>query len=168
MFSKFFYFCLGWGKQFIGEGYCLMFILDNSVNYFFFRIEMIIGKLCYVNFWLVMNDICLEVELVDEVFVCKYFFMYYLSLNIGQWLNVGFFEGIMWGDELNCYGFDVNFFNLVIFYCLVEFFIGVSGGNILMGINMSYCLGKGLKLYGQVVIDEFIFFEIWDWSNGFW
>lgn len=166
--SKFFHFRLGRGKQFIGEGYRSMLISDNSVNYPFFRIETTIGKLRYVNLWSVMNDIRPEVELADEVFARKYFSMHYLSLNIGQRLNVGLFEGIMWGDELNRYGFDANFFNPVILYRPVEFSIGANGGNTLMGLNGSYRLGKGLKLYGQVAIDEFTFSEIRDWSNGPW
>ncbi|MEL6656567.1 MAG: hypothetical protein AAFN81_30690 [Bacteroidota bacterium] len=166
--SKFFHFRLGRGKQFIGEGYRSMLISDNSINYPFFRIETTIGKLRYVNVWAIMNDIRPEVELADDVYARKYLSMHYLSLNIGQRLNVGLFEGIMWGDELNRFGFDANFLNPVILYRPVEFASGFAGGNTLIGINGSYQLAKGLKAYGQVAIDEFTFSEIRDWSNGPW
>lgn len=166
--SKFFHFRLGRGKQFIGEGYRSMLISDNAVNYPYFRIETTIGKLRYVNLWAVMNDIRPEVELAEEVYARKYLSMHYLSLNIGRRLNVGLFEGIMWGDELNRFGFDANFLNPVILYRPVEFSIGASGGNTLMGINGSYQLSKGLKIYGQVAIDEFTFEDIRNWSEGSW
>ena len=166
--SKFFHFRLGRGKQFIGEGHRSMLISDNSVNYPFFRIETTIGKLRYVNVWAMMNDIRPEVELAEDVYARKYLSMHYLSLNIGRRLNVGLFEGIMWGDELNRFGFDANFLNPVILYRPVEFASGFAGGNILIGINTSYQLAKGLKAYGQVAIDEFTFSEIRDWSNGPW
>jgi hypothetical protein len=166
--NKFFHFRLGRGKQFIGEGYRSMLISDNSVNYPFFRIETTFGRLKYVNLWAVMNDIRPEVELADEVFARKYLSMHYLSLNIGKRFNVGLFEGIMWGDELNRYGFDANFLNPVILFRPVEFSVGAKGGNTLIGLNGSYLLGKGIKIYGQLAIDEFTFSEIRDWNNGPW
>lgn len=95
-------------------------MFDNGVNYFYFCIEIIFWKFCYVNIWAIMNDLCDSV-MVGNIFVKKYMFMYYLSVNIGKCFNFGFFEGIMWGDEFNCYGFDFSFFNFVIFYCFVEF-----------------------------------------------
>lgn len=166
--AKFFHLRLGRGKQFLGEGYRSMLMSDNSVNYPFFRMETTVGKLKYVNLWAVMNDIRPEVELADEVFARKYLSMHYLSVNIGQRWNLGVFEGIMWGDELNRYGFDVNFLNPVILYRPVEFSVGANGGNTLMGINTSYQFSRGIKAYGQVAIDEFTFSEIRDWSKGPW
>lgn len=166
--GKFFHFRLGRGKQFIGDGYRSMLLSDNSVNFPFFRIETTIGKLRYVNIWSVMNDIRPEVALAEDVYARKYLSVHYLSLNIGRRLNVGLFEGIMWGDELNRFGFDINFLNPIILYRPVEFSVGFNGGNTLMGVTSSYQLAKGMKAYGQVAIDEFSFSEIRNWSNGSW
>lgn len=166
--SKFFHFRLGRGKQFLGEGYRSMLLSDNSVNYPFFRIETTVGKIKYVNLWAVMNDIRPEVALAEDVYAKKYLSMHYLSLNIGQRWNVGLFEGIMWGDELNRFGFDVNFFNPVILYRPVEFSQGFAGGNILFGFNTSYQLPGGIKAYGQLAIDEFNFEILRDWEKKSW
>lgn len=166
--KKFFHFRMGRGKQFIGEGYRSMLISDNSTNYPFFRIETTIGRLKYVNLWSIMNDIREEVQLADEVFARKYLSMHYLSIDIGNRLNIGLFEGIMWGDSLNRYGFDANFFNPVILYRPVEFSVGAQGGNTLIGLTGSYRIGKGMKLYGQLAIDEFVFSEIRKWNDGPW
>lgn len=166
--NSIFHFRLGRGKQFIGEGHRSLLVSDNTVNYPFFRIETTFGKVKYVNLWAVMNDIRREIAIDEDVFAKKYFSMHYLSINIGKRLNVGLFEGIMWGDELQRYGLDINFFNPVILYRPVEFAQGFSGGNILMGFNGSYYFGKGIKAYGQLSIDEFTFSEIRDWSEKPW
>ena len=86
-----------------------MLMSDNSVNYPFFRIETTVGKVKYVNLWAVMSDLRPEVALADDVYAKKYLSMHYLSINIGRRWNLGLFEGMMWGDELNRYGFDANF-----------------------------------------------------------
>lgn len=163
-----FHFRLGRGKQFIGEGYRSLLISDNSVNYPFFRIETTFGKVKYVNLWAVMNDTRREIAIDEDIFAKKYLSMHYLSINIGRRLNIGLFEGIMWGDELQRYGFDINFLNPVILFRPVEFAQGFSGGNVLMGLNGSYQFGHGIKAYGQLSIDEFTFSEIRQWSEKPW
>ncbi len=158
---------LGQGKQFLGEGYRSMLISDNSVNYPFFRIETSFWRIKYVNLWAVMNDLRSSVML-GNIFGKKYLSMHYLSMNIGSRWNIGFFEGIMWGDELNRYRLDVSFLNPVIFYRPVEFSQGFAGGNTLMGFQTSYQLKNGIKPYGQIVIDEFKASAIKNWSAGDW
>ena len=127
-----FHFRLGHGKQFIGEGYRSLLMSDNSVNYPYFRIETTFWKFRYVNTWAILNDLRDSV-MVGNIFAKKYMSMHYLSANIGKRFNIGLFEGIMWGDELNRYGFDPNFLNPVILYRPVEFAQGFAGGNTLMG-----------------------------------
>lgn len=162
-----FHFRLGHGKQFLGEGYRSMLISDNSVNYPFFRIETTFWKIKYVNTWAVLNDLRDSLQ-IGSVFAKKYLSMHYLSMNIGKRLNIGLFEGMMWGDELNRYGFDINFLNPVIFYRPVEFLQGFDGGNILIGANASYSFPNGIMTYGQMAIDEFTFSAIRNWEEGDW
>lgn len=166
--KKYFHFRLGRGKHFIGDGYRSMFLSDNSVNYPFFKIETTVGRLKYVNLWSVMNDLRDEVAPEPEVFAKKYLSLHYLSLNIGHRLNLGLFESLMWGDELQRFGFDVNFLNPVILFRPVEFSSGFRGGNIMLGFNGSYQTPWGVKAYGQVVIDEFNFADFRDFRNGPW
>jgi hypothetical protein len=163
-----FHFRLGHGKQFLGEGYRSMLLSDNTVNYPFFRIETQFGRLKYVNTWAMMNDIRPALAIDDDVFAKKYLSMHYLSIFITDKLNLGLFEGIMWGDELRRYGFDVNFLNPVILYRPVEFAQGFSGGNILMGLNSSYQFNNQIKAYGQIALDDFKLSEIRKWNEGSW
>lgn len=165
--NRIFHIRLGQGKQFLGEGYRSMLISDNTVNYPFFRIETSFWKVKYVNTWAVMNDLRSSVML-GNIFGKKYLSMHYLSINIGSRWNIGLFEGIMWGDELNRYGFDISFLNPIIFYRPVEFAQGFAGGNTLMGMQSSFLLGNGIKLYGQLVLDEFKLSAIRDWKTGDW
>ncbi|MCG8326117.1 MAG: hypothetical protein MI974_00470 [Chitinophagales bacterium] len=166
--SDIFHFRLGHGKQFLGEGYRSMLISDNSVNYPFFRIETQFGRLKYVNTWAIMNDIRPEVAIDDNVYAKKYLSMHYLSMFVGNRFNIGLFEGIMWGDELRRYGFDLNFLNPVILYRPVEFAQGFSGGNILMGLNTSFLITPGIKAYGQIAMDDFKLSELRNWNEGSW
>jgi hypothetical protein len=166
--NKLFHFRLGRGKQFFGEGHRSMLLSDNSVNYPFFRIETTFGKVKYVNLWSVMNDIRREIAIDEDVFAKKYLSMHYLSMNLGQRWNVGLFEALMWGDELRRYGFDANFLNPIIMYRPVEFAQGFSGGNMLLGMNASYRTNTGIRVYGQLMIDEFNINRIREWSEGPW
>ena len=167
--NELFHFRLGHGKHFLGEGHRSMLISDNSVNYPFFTIETTFWKIKYVNTWAVLNDLRDSLQ-IGSVYAKKYLSMHYLSANIGkrQRLNIGLFEGLMWGDELNRYGFDINFLNPVILYRPVEFAQGFDGGNILMGLNASYRLPYGIMAYGQMALDEFNFAAIRNWSEGSW
>jgi hypothetical protein len=165
--NKTFHFRLGHGKQFIGNGYRSMFISDNTVNYPFFRIETQFGRVKYINSWAIMNDIRPSV-MVGDIFAKKYLSMHYLSIGITPRLYLGLFEGNMWGDELNRYGFDVNFLNPVIFFRPVEFAQGPNGGNTLIGMNLSYQFEGGIRAYGQVAMDDFKLSSFRNWSEGDW
>lgn len=159
---------LGHGKQFIGEGYRSMLISDNAVNAPFFRIETALGKrFRYINHWSVMNDIRPEVE-IDGVFAKKYLNMHYLSFHLSHSINVGFFEGLMWGDEQGRYGFNFNFVNPVILFRPVEFMQGYKGGNVLWGFQGSWQSPWGIKLYGQVGMDDFLSEKVFHWGEGAW
>ena len=162
-----FHFRLGQGKQFIGEGYRSMLISDNTVNYPFFRMETSFWKFRYVNTWAILNDLRPSVQRGD-IYGKKYLSMHYLSINIGQRLNLGLFEGIMWGDELNRYGFDLSFLNPVILYRPLEFKQGFRGGNTLMGLQASYQFKNGMLAYGQMALDEFNSSAVFNWSEGNW
>lgn len=162
-----FHFRLGHGKQFIGEGYRSLLMSDNGVNYPYFRIETTFWKFRYVNTWAIMNDLRDSV-MVGNVFAKKYLSMHYLSANIGKRFNLGLFEGIMWGDELNRYGFDPSFLNPVILYRPVEFAQGFAGGNTLMGLQASYHFKNGILAYGQMAMDEFTSSAVFNWSEGSW
>lgn len=162
-----FHLYLGHGKHHIGEGHRSMFLSDVGMNYPFLRLETTFWKFRYTNIWAVMNDIRPELQ-VDGVFAKKYMSLHMLSFQPTPRFNLSIIEGIMWGDELRRYGFDVNFFNPVIFYRPIEFAQGFTGGNALMGAQSSYRFRNGVMVYGQFMFDEFTFSTLQNWADQDW
>lgn len=165
--SQIFNLSLGHGNHFLGDGYRSMLLSDNTIAYPYLRFETTFGPIKYINMWSQMND-PRDSMTVNGTYAKKYLSMHYLSINITKRLNLGLYEAIMWGDELNEYGFDVNFFNPIIFYRAVEYNTGYQGGNVLVGIAPSFQFKKGIKTYAQLMIDEFNKGEVFDWSNKSW
>ncbi|MDF1868501.1 MAG: hypothetical protein P1U70_27000 [Saprospiraceae bacterium] len=151
--SKFFDFQFGQGKSFIGDGYRSLLLSDNAFTYPFLKITTSVWKLKYVNLFTQMSDI--RANNASGTFVKKYVTSHYLSLNIGQRLNIGLFESVIYEDSTGTRGYDINYLNPIIFYRPVEFAVGSGNGNVIMGMNLKFKLTNKAHLYGQVMIDEF-------------
>lgn len=165
--SEIFNVSLGHGNHFFGDGYRSMLLSDNTIAYPYLRLETTFGPIKYINMWSQMNDPRDSLS-IGGVYAKKYLSLHYLSINLTKRWNLGLYEAIMWGDELNRYGFDVNFFNPIIFYRSVEYNTGFEGGNVLVGLSSSYQFKKGIKAYGQLMIDEFTKEAVFSWSGGSW
>jgi hypothetical protein len=87
---------------------------------------------------------------------------HYLSWNVSNKLNLGFFESVVWTDTNNR-GFDVNFVNPIIFYRSVEFASSSRSGNALLGMTSKYKWNNNVNLYAQFLLDEF---SIGDMKSG--
>ena len=158
---------IGHGKHFIGDGYRSMMLSDNSFNYPFFKITTDIGKFKYVNLFSYFQDIKFNIDAPD-ISKSKFSAIHYLSANIGERLNVGFFESIMLGEDSLGNVFDVNYINPVIFYRPLEYSIGYSRqGNALLGLSLKYKMTSTSHLYGQFVLDEFAISDFRA-QNGAW
>jgi hypothetical protein len=165
--SKYFNFQLGQGKNFIGEGYRSLLLSDNSFSYPYFKISTSIWNIKYVNLFNVWKDIRFaEGQLSNDKI--KYSTIHYLSWNATTRFNLSVFESIVWqgSDTLSNRGFDVNYLNPVIFYRPVEYSTG-SSDNAILGLNLSYKSSNKSKIYGQLVVDEFLLKEI-KAQNGWW
>ncbi|MDQ5929251.1 MAG: hypothetical protein QG594_1029, partial [Bacteroidota bacterium] len=92
-------------------------------------------------------------------YASKYMANHYLSWNVSNKLNLGFFESVVWTDTNNR-GFDVNFVNPIIFYRSVEFGSSSKSGNALLGMSAKYKWNNNVNLYAQLLIDEFSFGDI--------
>jgi hypothetical protein len=102
-----------------------------------------------------------------ENFPKKFLTFHHLSINIRKNLNIGLFESIVsGGDSTGASGFDINYMNPIIFYRAIESNIG-SGGNALLGGNFKWNFLKHFSLYGQSVLDEFLFAHI-KAHDGWW
>jgi hypothetical protein len=167
--SRYFNFSLGHGNHFFGEGYRSMFLSDHTLPYGFFRVETTFWKVKYVNMYSLMNNGD-PLHRVGGVTPRKYTSMHYLSWNATKRLNINLYEAIIWGGDSNNVGrgFDPNFLNPVIVYRPLESVWGFQGGNVLMGTGMSYRVYKGLKVYGQLAVDDFKLEAFRQINEGHW
>ena len=99
----------------------------------------------------------------DRLIGKKYAAMHHLDINITKWLNVGFFEGVVFGRENK---FDFGYLNPVIFYRSIEQQNG-SFDNSIVGLDVKANLAKKFQVYGQLALDEFKLSEI-KAGNGWW
>jgi hypothetical protein len=164
-------FTWGHGKNFIGDGYRSLLLSDHAFNYPFFRITTDFWHIKYINLWAQMQDITSNYS-YGTAYDKKWASMHYLDWSVTPWLNVGFFEAIIWqnADSTSVRGFDINYANPVIFLRPVEFSVG-SPDNALMGINGKLTLFKKHVFYGQALIDEFLLSELTarnEWWGNKW
>ncbi len=150
-----FTFQLGYGKNFIGDGYRSLFLSDNANSYPYLKITANIWKLKYMALYANYQDIRGSNGNINA-YSQKLSTVHYLSLNITRWWNLGLFESIIWqSQEDNFYrGYDINYFNPVILLRPIEFSQG-SADNALIGGSMKFKIRKKNILYGQLILDEF-------------
>lgn len=164
--NKFLQFQFGNGKNFIGDGYRSMLLSDVSSPMPYLKMSVNFWKLNYTNIWLWGTDVRSPVVINNE-HSRKYIAIHYLSLNLTEKLNIGFFEAaVSKGNQ----GFDIGFMNPLMFYRAVEFSRGEDAGNALLGLTAKYKLKENLTLYSQLIVDEFSFGKIGDlgyWGNKF-
>ena len=103
----------------------------------------------------------------DELLDRKYAAMHHLSMNVNRWLNIGLFEGVIFGRKNR---FDFQYLNPIIFLRHIEGTVG-SPDNALAGIDFKANVAHRLQFYGQMIMDEFRIKEIRDdsknWVNKF-
>lgn len=154
--SDIFDFQLGHGKLFLGDGYRSLLWSDNAKAFPYFKITTDIWNIKYVNMWsqqMYFHDPVVP----NERNPIKWNVMHYLDWSVTEWLNLGLFETIIWGNEDtlgNYRGFEFHYLNPVIFLRPVEFHIG-SPDNVTIGVTGKLTLFKNHIFYGQVGITEF-------------
>jgi hypothetical protein len=144
---------LGYGKNFIGDGYRSLFLSDGTSPYPFFKIDANFWKIKYTVNYMWLKDVRPDVT-VEKTYASKYMVNHYLSWNVSNRLNLGFFESVVWTNT-NGRGFDANFINPIVFYRAVEFSSSSKSGNALLGLTYKYKWNNQVNLYGQFLIDEF-------------
>ncbi|KRD08055.1 gliding motility protein RemB [Flavobacterium sp. Root901] len=159
--SKIFDLQLGYGRNFIGDGYRSLLESDGASPYPYFKINTNFWKIKYTNTYMWLKDVRPDVT-VDRTYASKYMANHYLSWNVSNKLNLGFFESVVWTDTNNR-GFDVNFVNPIIFYRSVEFASSSRSGNALLGMTSKYKWNNNVNLYAQFLLDEF---SIGDMKSG--
>ncbi|UYW00761.1 gliding motility protein RemB [Flavobacterium agricola] len=162
--SEFFDFQLGYGRNFIGDGYRSLIISDVASPYPYFKINTKFWKIKYTNTFMWLKDPSREAT-VDATYATKYMANHYLSWNVNNRLNLGLFETVIW-QNTNNRGFDMNFINPIIFYRSVEFNSSSRTGNAALGLTGKYKFSNSINMYGQLFLDEFSLSDMTNGSNS--
>lgn len=150
----------GRGKHFIGEGYRSLFLSDYAPNFNYVRADVSVWRIKYMVLYSQMRS---SLGYPDKFYGLKnkYSTMHYLSLNVTKWWSIGAFEAVVWEseDSAQIREVDINYLNPIIFFRPIEYSLG-SSDNSLLGFSSTIRPARGLTLYGQLMIDEFVIREV--------
>ncbi len=167
--SKFINMNLGYGRNFIGDGYRSLLLGDGASPYPYFKLNTSFWKIKYTNLYTWLKDVRPDVT-VDRTYATKFAASHYLSLNVTNRWNIGLFESVVWTNKNNR-GFDMSFVNPIIFYRSVEFASSARSGNALLGLTSKLKWNNQIQFYGQFLLDEFSLNDIKagekSWKNKF-
>ena len=154
---------LGYDQHFWGDGYRSLFMSNNANNAAFLELNTNFWKINYTNLY---QELLLDGRVgPDAVKPKRYMVSHHLSFDAADWLNLGFYESIVFARENQ---FEFHYLNPVIFFRAIEQQVG-SPDNVMVGLNYSALVKSRLKLYGQLVLDEFRFDDLTggnkSWAN---
>lgn len=153
----------GYGKNFIGNGYRSLLLSDFSNNYLYLKLNWRIGKFHYQNLFTELAGNSTRDNPTDEPLIKRFMTAHYLGYKLTPNLTIGFYEAIVFSRNQ----FDFNYLNPIIFYRTVEQAVG-SPDNALVGVDLKWNLFKRFQVYGQFMLDEFKFDELFIERRGWW
>lgn len=151
----------GYDKNFIGNGQRSLFLSDFSNNTLFLKLNTRIWKLNYQNLFMELQST--EPRAGDRLLAKKYAVMHHLDAAITKWLNIGLFEGVIFGRKDH---FEFGYLNPVIFYRSIEQQYG-SFDNSVIGLDAKANVAHKFQFYGQLLFDEFLLSELKK-NRGWW
>lgn len=146
---------LGYGKNFIGDGYRSLILSDNAFAYPYVKLTANIWNIQYTCLYSQMSD--KNRVLDDDTFARKNIVIHYLDWAVTKRLNIGLFDAMVCkGQDENGIrrGLDFQYINPIIFLRTTDYYVGNSPDNALLGATASYIFGKHTTLYAQFVLDE--------------
>jgi hypothetical protein len=151
----------GYDKNFIGNGYRSLFLSDFGNSSLFLKLNTRIWRINYQNIFMELHNA--HIRGGDRLIGKKYAAMHHLDINVTKWLNIGLFEGVVFGRTNR---FDFSYLNPVIFYRSVEQQNG-SFDNSVAGLDFKANVARKFQFYGQLLLDEFKLSEI-KAGDGWW
>lgn len=155
----------GYDRNFIGNGYRSLYLSDFGNSNLFLKLNTRIWRFNYQNLFMELHNA--DNRIGDKLIGKKYAAMHHLDINLTKWLNIGLFEGVIFGRQNR---FDFGYLNPIIFYRSIEQQNG-SFDNSVVGLDFKANLKKKIQVYGQLMLDEFNLTEVragdgW-WANKF-
>lgn len=145
---------LGHGQHFLGNGYRSLLLSDVGGQTFYLKLNTRVWKLQYQNLFLELSPGSGNSPRPEPRIPRKFVAAHYLSYRVTPRLTVGLFEATVFNRGKN--QFELQYLNPVILYRTVEAAIG-SPDNVLIGLNGQWDLFRRVRLYGQLMVDEFLF-----------
>lgn len=161
----------GHDRTFIGNGFRSLIFSDYSAPNLFLRTN---AKIWKINYLYQLNRLTADVDgnvggtTSNGRYPQKFFAFHHASINIGKKFNLGVFESVIFSpkDTTKTNYFDFSYLNPIIFYRAVEQQFG-SSDNVILGSDFKWIITKGVSVYGQFVLDEFLLKEI-KAQKGWW
>jgi hypothetical protein len=154
----------GHGRNFIGNGYRSLLLSDFSNNYLYLKFNTNVWRFHYQNIFAELAVQPASLDREDIVSPKKYMAAHFLSFDITPKLTLGIYEAVMFSRNNN---FELQYLNPVILYRTVEGYIG-SPDNVLIGFDAKWNFLNRFQLYGQFMLDEFKFDELFIERRGWW
>ena len=151
----------GYDKNFIGNGHRSLLLSDFSANNLFLKLNTRIWKFNYQNLFMELQTA--TPPAATQLIPKKYAAMHHLDIGVTKWLNIGLFEGVIFGRKDH---FDFGYLNPIIFYRSIEQQNG-SFDNSIIGLDLKANLPHRIQVYGQFMLDEFLLSEVKK-NSGWW
>jgi Capsule assembly protein Wzi len=154
---------LGHGQNFIGDGIRSLFLSNEAPNYFYLKLNTRLWKFHYQNIFAELARTSLPNA--SSVVPKKYFAAHYLSYKPISNVTLSIFETVVFNRAQN--QFELQYLNPIIFYRSVEHQLG-SPDNVMIGLSGKWNFLNRFSLYGQFLLDEFVFKELFINNRGWW
>lgn len=148
-------FDLGYGKNFIGDGYRSVLLSDFSYNYPYFRTALTFGKFQYNVMWSHYISERNQQYNNKEGYFRKWAQTFLVDYKVTKRLTASLFETVIWPDQDSNRQKDMSpwIASPVIFLHGSTSPSGVQN-NVITGLNLKYRLFQKTHLYGQLAIDQ--------------
>jgi hypothetical protein len=160
---------LGHGQHFIGNGYRSMFLSNYSANQFYLKLSTEVWRFKYQSIFAELSPTTANIVQGSNLLPKKYTATHYLNYNIKPNLSFGLFETVVFNRKKQ---FELQYLNPIIFYRSIEGVLG-SPDNVMLGLDGKWNFLKHFQLYGQLLLDEFNFKQIYKpeikgwWANKY-
>ena len=154
----------GHGRNLIGNGYRSVFLSDFGNNYFYLKLNARVWRFHYQSLFTELNATGIRNGSGDPLLPKKYMTAHHLSINVLDNLTIGVYEAVVFNRENH---FELQYLNPVVFYRTIEQSLG-SADNALLGLDIKWNFLRRFSLYGQLLLDELKFNELFVERRGWW
>jgi hypothetical protein len=153
--SKHFTFDLGYGKNFIGDGYRSLVLSEFSYSYPYFKTSITYGKFQYNVMWSQYIADRSFGQANAEGYFRKWSQTFLVDYQATNRFSISVFESVMWPDQDSARNKDVTpwLFSPVIFAHGNKSPSGLSN-NVIVGAMLKYRIFNHTHLYGQIALDK--------------